>query len=111
MTVLYIAIIALAAGFAAYLSVRALRGAPGAAAGPLPDPEAMLLQEAVITRPVAPGMEGGAEIRKPGSRPLALRVRANDASQAFARGTRVRVIDCRDGCCFIESVDEVHLVR
>jgi hypothetical protein len=56
-------------------------------------------------------MEGMAEIRELGVAPLVLRVRATDASHAFARGTRVRVIDCRDGCYFIENADEEHLVR
>jgi hypothetical protein len=99
--------IALAAGIAAVLVLRAI--APRKAQ--LPGPEALLLEEAVITEPVAPGMEGRAELRKRGSKPLPLRVRATDSSQAFARGAMVRVIDLQDGCCIIEGSDEIHLVR
>lgn len=99
---------AIAAGIAALLALRSLRAGAGKARQ---ESEAMLLEEAVITEPVAPGMEGRAEIRKPGSGALALRVRAADAAQAFARGSRVRVIDLRDGCCVIEGADEEHLVR
>jgi hypothetical protein len=111
MFIAYAAIIALAVGFAAFLSLRALR--PGALRrGPAtPTAEALLLEEAVVTEPIAPGLEGKAELRKPGARPLPLRVRAADPSQVFARGSRVRVIDLREGCCIIESADEVHLVR
>jgi Na+-transporting NADH:ubiquinone oxidoreductase subunit NqrC len=74
-------------------------------------PEAILLEEAVVTEPVAPGMEGKARICKRGLGTFALRVRATDASQAFARGAKVRVIDLRDGLCIVESADEEHLVR
>lgn len=108
MPVLVIAIIALAAGFAAFLSVRALRKT---GRGPSPAPEALLLEEAVVTEPIAPGMEGRAELRKHGSKPLPLRARAMDSDQAFARGAKVRVIDFREGCCYVENADEVHLVR
>ena len=107
MPIVYIALIALAAGIAVFLALRAI----GARKSEAPSPEALLLEEAVITEPVAPGMEGKAELRKHGSRPLPLRVRATDSSQAFARGAKVRVIDLQDGCCIIESSDEVHLVR
>jgi hypothetical protein len=108
MSVPYIVIIALAAGLAAFFSVRALRaGAKGAS----PAPEALLLEEAVVTEPIAPGMEGKAELRKRGAKPLNLRARAMDSAQAFARGAKVRVIDYREGCCLIESADEEHLVR
>src|SRR5208283_1463819 len=63
----YIVIIALAAGLAAFFSVRALRaGARGAS----PAPEALLLEEVVVTEPIAPGMEGKAELRKRGVKPL-----------------------------------------
>ncbi len=107
MSVLVIAIVALAAGLAAFLSVRGLRSA----ARPFPAPEALLLEEAVVTEPIAPGMEGKAELRKRGSKPLPLRARAMDSDQAFARGAKVRVIDFREGCCYVENADEVHLVR
>ena len=56
-------------------------------------------------------MEGKAEIRKPGVLPIVLRVRTTDSAQAFARGAKVRIIDFRDGCWFIESADEEPLVR
>ena len=108
MAVLVIVIVALAAGLAVFLMVRALRSGGVAAAA---NPEALLLEEAIVTEPVAPGMEGKAEIRRQGSGPLALRIRATDDSQAFARGAKVRVIDFREGCCYIESSDEEHLVR
>jgi hypothetical protein len=108
MRALLIALVALAAGIAALLAMRSLRAGAGRAG---PESEAVLLEEAVITEPVAPGMEGRAEIRKPDTGALVLRVRATDAAQAFARGSRVRVIDLRDGCCVIESADEEHLVR
>ncbi len=81
------------------------------AARRLPDPQALLLEEATVTEPIGPGLEGRAEIRKGGGEALTLRVRATDAGQAFARGARVRIIDFREGCCFIESADEEHLVH
>ena len=108
MSVIVIAIIVLAAGLAAFLSVRGLRKV---AHGPSPAPEALLLEEAVVTEPIAPGLEGKAELRRHGFRPLPLRARAMDSDQAFARGAKVRVIDFREGCCYVENVDEVHLVR
>lgn len=108
MFVISVVVIALAVGFAAFLAIRAFRSGDR---GDSPAPEALLLEEAVITQPIAPGMEGMAELCEFGVAPLILRVRATDASQAFARGTKVRVIDCRDGCYFIESADEEHLVR
>jgi hypothetical protein len=113
MFTVYIAIAVLAVGIAAFLSLRALR--PGALrrgrGSALPPAEALLLEEAVVTEPIAPGLEGKAELRKPGAKPLPLRVKAGDPSQVFARGSMVRVIDLREGCCIIESADEVHLVR
>lgn len=108
MSAIYVVIIAAASALALYLAVRA--SFPRAAASVVV-PEAILLEEAVVVEPVAPGMEGKAEIRKGGSKPLRLRVLANDASQAYARGTKVRVIDLREGLCIIEGADEVHLVR
>ena len=113
MFIAVVAIIVLAVGFAAFLSLRALR--PGSLSrgerGALPRAEALLLEEAVVTEPIAPGLEGRAELRKPGAKPLPLRVRAGDPYQVFARGSRVRVIDLREGCCIIENADQVHLVR
>ena len=108
MHVIYIAIIALAAAAALYVAIRSLLSGGAVSASP---PEAILLEEAIVTMPVAPGMEGKAEIRKRGAKPLPLRIRATDASQAFARGAKVRVIDMREGMCIIENADEVHLVR
>ena len=108
MPVIYVVIIAAASILALYVAARALLPRAGASAVV---PEAILLEEAVVIEPVAPGMEGKAEIRKGGSKPLKLRVLANDASQAYARGTKVRVIDLREGLCIIEGADEVHLVR
>ncbi len=104
----YIIIIALASGLAAFLVLRRFRPLD---AVPSPAPESLLLEETTVTEPIAPGMEGRAEFRKRGSKPLPLRVRAMDPAQAFARGAKVRVIDFRDGCCIVENSDEVHLVR
>jgi hypothetical protein len=73
--------------------------------------ESFLLEEAVVVEPVAPGMEGRAEIRKRGAKPVLFRVRATEESLAFARGARVRVIDLREGICIVEGADAVHLVR
>jgi hypothetical protein len=100
--------VALAAALALFFIVRALR--PGVGAAPSAT-EAVLLEEAVITEPVAPGMEGKAEIRRRGADPLILRVQASDSSQAYARGAKVRVIDLRDGLCIIEGAEQEHLVR
>jgi hypothetical protein len=108
MSAVYVLIIVVAAVLALYVAFRALFPGGGEAASA---PEAILLEEAVVVEPVAPGMVGKAEIRKPGSKPLCIRVRATDASQAYARGTKVRVIDLREEICIIESADEVHLVR
>jgi hypothetical protein len=108
MPVIYVVVIVLAAVLALYVAVRALLAGRGEAASV---PETILLEEAVVIEPVAPGMEGKAEIRRRGDKPLQLRVRATDASQAFARGTKVRVIDLREGMGIIESADEEHLVR
>lgn len=108
MLTILIAIIVLAAGLAAILLIR---GRSGVAGFPPPAPEALLLEEAVVTEPIAPGMEGKAELRRHGSKPLSLRARAMGSDQAFARGAKVRVIDYREGCCYVENADEVHLVR
>ena len=108
MSVALIAIVALAAFLAVFLLVRGLRVGVG---GAVPGTEALLLQELVVVEPVAPGMEGKAELRRRGAGAAVLSVRATDAGQAFVRGARVRVIDVREGCCYVESADEVHLVR
>jgi hypothetical protein len=108
MPVPFIVVIALAAAAALALVVRALLPAKRAS---VPLSESILLEEAVITEPVAPGMEGRAELRRQGAKPLPLRVRATDASQVFARGSRVRIIDLQGGLCVIESADEEHLAR
>jgi hypothetical protein len=108
MSLIYVVFIALAVLIALYAAIRALF--PGKAA-PAAPPEAILLEEAIVVEPVAPGMEGEAEILRQGAEPLRFRIRATDASQAFARGAKVRVIDLREGTCIIESADQVHLVR
>jgi hypothetical protein len=108
MSEVLVGVVILAALLAAFLLLRSLRGGSG---GAVPSPEAILLQELVVVEPVAPGMEGKAELRRRGSSPATLRVRATDSSQAFVRGAKVRVIDLREGCCYVESADEVHLVR
>lgn len=107
MSYIRIALIVLAAAIAVFLFffARSLRR------GGTPSPEALLLEEATVTEPIAPGLEGRAELRKRGSPTVVLRVRATDSSQAFARGSMVRVIDMREGCCIVESSDQVHLVR
>jgi hypothetical protein len=104
----FVVIIALAAAMALFLAVRALRPGPEPAS---PSAEAILLEEAVVTEPVAPGMEGRAEIRKRGADPLPLRVRATDGSQAYARGSLVRVIDLHEGVCIVEGADQEHRAR
>jgi hypothetical protein len=103
-----VAIFVLAAALAAFFAARALFA--GRKRAPLP-PEAIILEEVVVTEPVAPGMEGAAELRKAGYRKLGLRIRATDPSQAYARLSTVRVIDYRDGCFFVEGADEEHLAR
>jgi hypothetical protein len=108
MPIQIIVVSALAAGFAAFIVIRARRPRGGASPRRSED---LLLEDAIVTEPVAPGMEGRAEIRKEGAEPLLLRVRANDSAQAFARGSAVRVIDLREGCYVIEGADEEHLVR
>jgi hypothetical protein len=108
MPIVYIALIVLAAVATLYIAVRALFPGEGRAD---PASEEILLEEAVVVEPIAPGMEGRAEIKKQGAKPILFRVRATDSSQAFARGARVRVIDLREGTCIIEGADEVHLVR
>jgi hypothetical protein len=108
MPAIYVVVIALAAIATLYIAVRALFPSVGGADSAS---EEVLLEEAVVVEPIAPGMEGKAEIRKQGAKPVLFRVRATDASQAFARGARVRVIDLREGTCIIEGADEVHLVR
>ncbi len=109
MPVALIVVVALAAACALYFFAMALGKGRGAVSAPVT--ETILLEEAVITEPVAPGLEGKAEIRKRGAAPLALRVRATDASQAYARGSKVRVIDLRDGLCIIEGAEQEHLAR
>lgn len=108
MPVVYIVVIALAAAATLYMAVRSLlQGATETVAAS----ESVLLEEAVIVEPVAPGMEGRAEIRKRGAKPVLFRVRATDETHAFARGARVRVIDLQEGAGIVEGADEVHLVR
>jgi membrane protein implicated in regulation of membrane protease activity len=106
-----VALIVLAALLAALAILLALRVFRDRSRRPVPEEESLLLEEAIVVEPVAPGLEGRAEIRKDGAEPRSLRIRASDSAQAFARGARVRVIDYREGCCFIESADQEHLVR
>jgi hypothetical protein len=103
-----IVIIIVAAAALFVLALRFLRGKP---APSVPTAESILLEEAVIVEPVAPGMEGKAEISKPGSPVISLRVRATDASEVFARGAKVRIIDLHEGLCIIEGADKEHLAR
>jgi hypothetical protein len=73
-------------------------------------PEDLILEEAVVTVPLAPGMMGKAELRKSGM-VVEIQVKAVDGDQAFARGSRVRVIDYRNECYLVEPSDEEHLVH
>jgi hypothetical protein len=73
--------------------------------------ESILLEEAVVTEPVAPGLEGRASLHRPEAQPLSIKVKATDASQAFARGDRVRIIDVGKGVCTVESADQEHRAR
>jgi hypothetical protein len=108
MPVIYIAVIALAAIATLFIAVRVLSPGEGGADSAS---EEVLLEEAVVVEPIAPGMDGKAEIRKRGAKPVLFRARATDSSQAFARGSRVRVIDLCEGTGIVEGADEVHLVR
>jgi hypothetical protein len=83
---------------------RLRRGGPGSE----PSPEDCLLEEAGVVEPLAPGMTGRVELHKTG---LVVRARAQDPSQAFASGARVRLIDYRDGIYFVEPSDREHLVH
>jgi hypothetical protein len=103
-----VVVIALAAALILFFVVRAIRSNHEPT---FPSAEATLLEEAIVTEPVAPGMEGKAEIRKRGADPVHLRVRATDGSQAYARGSLVRVIDLREGVCIVEGADQEHLAR
>jgi membrane protein implicated in regulation of membrane protease activity len=73
--------------------------------------EAVLLEEAVVTEPVVPGLEGRATLCRPEVQDLPIKVRATDTSQAFARGDRVRIIDVSGGVCIVESADQEHWAR
>jgi membrane protein implicated in regulation of membrane protease activity len=73
--------------------------------------EALLFEEAVVTQPVAPGLEGMASLCRPQVQGLSIKIKATDASQAFARGDRVRIIDVNGGVCIVESVDQEHRAR
>lgn len=85
---------------------RLLGGKRGAGEGP----ERFILEEAVVTVAVAPGLAGRAELCGPGAA-AELPVRAAAANLAFARGSRVRIIDYREGSFLVEAADEAHLVR
>jgi hypothetical protein len=73
-------------------------------------PEEFILEEAVVTVPVAPGLKGKAELQKYGAA-IELYITALDGDQAFARGSRVRIIDFLENCYLVESADEEHLVH
>jgi len=108
MSAIYIAAIVLAAAAITYVAVRSLR-ADKSTEGDLA--EEILLEEAEIIEAVAPGLEGVAEIRRRGLKPLRFKARATDPSYVFARGSRVRVVDFQDGVGIVEGADEVHVVR
>jgi len=65
--------------------------------------EEFLLEEGVVVVPAAPGEMGKAEVRKYGAS-VELYVRASDASVALAKGAMVRVVDCADDCCYVETI-------
>lgn len=73
-------------------------------------PEDFLLDEAVVTVPVAPGMLGKAAVRRYGAE-VEVYIRAEDPAQAFARGERVRLIDYAEGSYLVEPADAEHMVR
>lgn len=100
--------IALASALCAAMSVFALRGR--GKSGKL-EAQAVLLEEAVVTEPVAPGLEGRASLTRPGAPSTSITVKAIDACQAFARGDRVRIIDVVGGLCIVESADQEHRAR
>jgi hypothetical protein len=87
---------------------RVLRGR--ARAGPDFEPEELLLEEAEVTAPIAPGMAGRVKVRKRGVASDVF-AKGERADQAFARGMRVRLIDYRDGAYLVEPADEEHLVH
>lgn len=70
----------------------------------------LLLKEAEVTVPVAPGMLGKAAIQWCGA-PVEVPIRAADPAQAFARGGRVRFIDYSDDYYLVEPAEEEHQVR
>ncbi len=103
---IYIALAVLGGGVVLVVLARALRSRR--------DPsssfraEDFILEEAEITVPVAPGLTGKAVVRKRGDE---VPVRATNGASAYARGSRVRIIDYQDDCYLIEAADEEHLVR
>jgi len=99
-----------AARFLARLWKGALRLARRRPPDPPAGPERLLLQEAEVTVPIAPGMAGKVAVRGRGDR-LEVEAKAEGADEAFARGMRVRLIDFRDGAYLVEPADVEHLVR
>jgi hypothetical protein len=73
-------------------------------------PEEFLLEEAAVVVPIGPGMMGKVEVRKYGAA-AEVYAKAEDPAQAFARGSRVRLIDYRDGSYLVEPADEEHLAH
>jgi hypothetical protein len=71
---------------AGFLARRRRAPAPG------PKAEDLLLGEAKVVEPIAPGMAGKVELSKAGAA-LPLPARAQDPAQAFERGALVRLID------------------
>lgn len=83
-------------------------------------PEALILEEAELIDALAPGLAGRARLlgRRHGSaatgmagRGIRVQVRGADPAQAFASGSRVRLIDWSDGVFLVEAADAEHLVR
>jgi hypothetical protein len=73
--------------------------------------ETLLLEDAIVTEPVAPGLAGRAEIQKEGGAARNLKVKAIDPCQAFERGARVRIIDIQGDLCIVEAADQEHRAR
>lgn len=105
---IYIALAVLVVGAVLVALARALRSRRGPSSSF--QAEDIILEEAEITVPVAPGLTGKALVRKHGA-PREVSVRATSGASAYARGARVRIIDYQDDCYLIEAADEEHLVR
>ncbi|MBL8967399.1 MAG: hypothetical protein JNG85_10330 [Spirochaetaceae bacterium] len=91
---------------AAYLLDRYRRRGRGAATRP----EDLILEEALVTRPIPADGEGCVAARKRGP-DAELPARAREAGRSFPVGAKVRIIDYRDGRYLVEAADEEHLVH